>query len=491
MRSTMPKRLCATLHFLLPFALPTRPHAPDGGAAFADAATYDAHAEDTSSSRTVSFASDAATVHDTGDLAVPGVGSPAHDARRAQADTAAALAGAERALRALLTARETPAFDTLLRRARLIDSDTGDDYQRSLPHERWLSRRYGLPPIHAAQDAPLAPFMMLADGLDPSAMAADPDRTIDEAGAMTSGGVVQWACLEPAHIEVTHDRLVLAHPQTLGIDATEATHLAEEIATSATARGLYFVAPSPTRWYLGERRGTLLAGLHGASPLRAAGRSIDIWLPVDETQADAEGVAPRSSRWMGFQTELQMAWHAHPVNTMREARGARAVNAVWLHGRGTWPPPAIPDAPFSITFADAAAARGLSIAAGRPARPLPANFAALCAGLRESGHVADTPNPDEARRTQGGAGDSPPQTILIQTDALSLPMIDEDWRSWLDAFAALDQSWFAPALQALREHVIDEIRLTPCGEQAAKTLSIRRGDLLAFWRRRTFAGLLS
>ena len=34
-------------------------------------------------------------------------------------------------------------------------------------------------------------------------------------------------------------------------------------------------------------------------------------------------------------TELQMLLHEHAVNTQRQARGAPAINAVWIHGEGT------------------------------------------------------------------------------------------------------------------------------------------------------------
>jgi hypothetical protein len=33
-------------------------------------------------------------------------------------------------------------------------------------------------------------------------------------------------------------------------------------------------------------------------------------------------------------TEMQMLLHEHPVNTRRQARGAPAINAVWVHGEG-------------------------------------------------------------------------------------------------------------------------------------------------------------
>lgn len=456
----MPKRLCATVHFLLPFALPTRPQpssVPENDAGYGVR-----HADE--------------NLPEDGDRDAPSL-----PASQGGDGATAAKGGAEadRTLRALLQALQTPGLDATIRRARRVDRDPGEDFQRSLPESRWLARQYGLPPGTASQDAPLAPYMLLADGGTPDPAAA----------GVGAGTAIEWACLELAHIEVTHDRLVLSHPQSLDIPKAEASALAQEMAASATARGLHFVAPTSSRWYLGDSRGGLLTGLQGASPLRAAGRSIDIWLPIDETRIDPHGMPARSSKWIGFQTELQMAWHEHPVNVARAARGARPVNAVWLHGRGAWPPAAAADvsaAPFLATFADSPAARGMALAANTPAAPLPADFAALMTALSTRGAAADTGNAG-ATPTRAQASD----TVLVQSDALSVPMVHEAWHEWLDRFAVLDRQWFAPAIQALRDSTIDEIRLTLCGEQASTTLSLRRGDLWAFWRRRAFADLLT
>ena len=447
----MPKSPRATVHFLLPFALPTRPQTP--------------------------------SISDEG--GVPGTDKLVENAANH------AAADADRTLRALLDARQTPALDAMIRRARRVDTDAGDDYQRSLPDARWLARQYGLPSQGPSQDAPLAPFMLLADGGDPNLPSTGGAASVSASAAQTaanrSASTIEWACVEPAHIEVTHDRLVLAHPQSLDIVDAEAATLAEEMAASAAARGLHFVAPTAVRWYLGDSRGTLLPGLQGASPLRAAGRSIDIWLPIDENRLDTRGMPSRSSKWIGFQTELQMAWHEHATNEARAARGARPVNAVWLHGRGKWPAETAADArarpaPFSATFADSPAARGLAIAAKQAAAPLPRDFGAMVATVSANERGARVAESDDVAASR---------CVLVQSDALSLPMVHEDWRQWLDAFGELDRHWFVPALQALRDRAIDELRFTLCGEHAGTTLSLRRSDLGAFWRRRTFSALLS
>src|SRR5580698_5019858 len=63
---------------------------------------------------------------------------------------------------------ESPALDRLLARATLDERVIGEDFQRTLPHERWIARQFGVVNSHPASDeAPLSPYMLLADGGTP------------------------------------------------------------------------------------------------------------------------------------------------------------------------------------------------------------------------------------------------------------------------------------------------------------------------------------
>ena len=111
-------------------------------------------------------------------------------------------------------------------------------------------------------------------------------------------------------------------------------------------------APKPARWYLSSDAFGTLAG---ASPLRASGRNIEIWLPHEAHTGE------RSRAWMKLQNEVQMAWFEHPVNEAREARGLPAVNSIWFHAQGAAQPV---KSPFARVLSDAAATRGLALTAG-------------------------------------------------------------------------------------------------------------------------------
>jgi hypothetical protein len=338
---------------------------------------------------------------------------------------------------------ESAALDTLLARATLEERVIGEDFQRTLPHERWIAQRFGIVAPNAGQryadDAPLAPFMLLADGGDP--------------GAPDAGNAALWACIEPVHVRIAHDHLVLIDPATLGVRTEEARALLDTARPVIEDLGIAVQAPTPLRWYVS---GDALGSLAGASPLRAAGRNIEIWLPHEARTGE------RSRPWMKLQNEVQMAWFEHPLNVERESRGLPPINSIWLHGQGAMRPVT---RPFAAVMSDAAATRGLALASGvKPSAP-PESFAALA--------------------KDGGEG-----ATLVELDPFSAPFIEQDWARWNAALKTLEDAWFAPALDALSSGSLKRLRLTLCGDTGSVTLSVTRGDLRKFWRRRPIAALL-
>ena len=244
---------------------------------------------------------------------------------------------------------QSPALDRLIARATLVERVVGEDFQRTLPHERWVARQFGALPggAAAADEAPLAPYMLRADGGEP--------------------GSATWACVQPVHVRIAHDHLVLIDPASLELSDDEARALLAVARPLIEELGVRIEAPQPARWYLsGDGFGTLA----GASPLRASGRNIEIWLPHEAHSGE------RSRAWMKLQNEVQMAWFEHPVNEAREARGLPAVNSIWFHAQGAAQPVR---SPFARVLSDAAATRGLAMSAGVETGAPPASFGALAA----------------------------------------------------------------------------------------------------------------
>ena len=336
-----------------------------------------------------------------------------------------------------LAGLEYPALAKLVARATLGEQVIGEDFQRTLPHERWVARQFGAlsaNPAPAADDeAPLAPYMLLADGGTP--------------------GDDIWACVQPVHVRIAHDHLVLIDPASLELADADAATLYTVARPLIEELGVRVEAPTPQRWYLSsEAFGTLA----GASPLRASGRNIEIWLPHEAHSGQ------RSRAWMKVQNEVQMAWFEHPVNEAREARGLPAVNSIWFHAQGAL---RAVTSPFARVRSDAAATRGLALAAKAQVDAAPSTFGALSSALN-------------------GAG-----TTLVELDPFSAAFIQQDWGRWNAAFAQLERDWFAPALAALQTGALAALDLTLCGDTGSVTLSITRGDLRKFWRRRLFASL--
>ncbi len=325
---------------------------------------------------------------------------------------------------------EHSALSAMLARARMAERIAGEDFQRTLPHERWLARQFGVVD-HSGDEAPLAPYMLLADGGAP--------------------GGAPWACVQPVHIHIASDHLLLINPESLALAKADATALLAIARPLIEELGVRLEAPRPDRWYLSSEQFTSLAS---AAPLRASGRNIEIWLP------HATHTGERSRLWMKLQNEVQMAWFQHPVNEAREARGLPAINSIWFHAQGVLKPVT---QPFTRVLANAPAARGLATAAQVLATSLPADFSALSAPASD--------------------------TTLIELDALTTPFIEQDWASWQAAFEALERDWFAPALAALTRREYTQLDFTLCGDTTTVSFTVTRMDLRKFWRRRPIASL--
>ena len=337
-----------------------------------------------------------------------------------------------------LSGLDYPALAKLVARATLGEQVIGEDFQRTLPHERWVARQFGAlgPNASAADDeAPLAPYMLLADGGAP--------------------GDATWACVQPVHVRIAHDHLVLIDPSSLDLSDDEAATLYAVAKPLIEELDVRVVAPTPRRWYLSSHA---FGALAGASPLRASGRNIEIWLPHEAHTGE------RSRAWMKLQNEVQMAWFEHPVNEAREARGLPTVNSIWFHAQGALRPVS---SPFARVLSDAVATRGLALASQTANGPAPMTFADAL-----------------GKQQQQTAG-----ATLVELDPFSGPFIEQDWLRWNAAFAALERDWFAPALAALESGALRELGITLCGDTGSVTLAATRGDLRKFWRRRLFASL--
>jgi hypothetical protein len=241
-----------------------------------------------------------------------------------------------------------------------------------------------------------------------------------------------WSA-DPVHLELARDHLV-ALPMTAPT-ADEADALlaaANAIVDSAGAR----FERAGDRWFLITPADWQLETV----PLEAAWRSaLQDVLPAGR---DAQ-------QWSRLLNEIQMAWHQHPVNEAREARGEATINSVWLHGGGAWAK--LPPLPFSVVSSDVPELRGAADAAGVP--------------------------------TIDGEASWPDGALVVWTDALAARAL-HDWSTWREAVQTIDARLDDRPSTASTDIVLTGLRST-------LVLHCRPSDRLKFWRARPLDEVLT
>ena len=140
-------------------------------------------------------------------------------------------------------------------------------------------------------------------------------------------GVPPVAALEPiwiadlAYMAIGTDGARLGDTASLDVTEEEGRALLEAARSCLEASGFSADFVAPGRWRM---RLPPDFAFDAASPAAASVGMLEDWWP----QTDA--MRP----WRRLLNEIQMVWHEHPINEMREARGAPPVNGLWLYGGG-------------------------------------------------------------------------------------------------------------------------------------------------------------
>lgn len=299
-----------------------------------------------------------------------------------------------------------------------------DNSTRVLPHEAWLAHALGWSPAPS----------------DPKAGAAFALATLRGFGCMPTEGT--WFLIHPVHVQIARNHLLMGDQRQVLLDDVESRALFDAAKPYFDEIGKPLSYGDAQTWFM---RADDWAGLRTASPDAATGQNLNAWMP--------EGPSAPASRKL--QNEIQMLWHAHPVNTAREARALPPINSFWLWGAAaltqqTSPPIFVNDSP--------------------------AWLAALA---------------DPARR-QVGATD----IIGYQgTEALAVlgtligAGLGADWSTWLMQMAQLEREWFAPLLAALKDGRIGQLTLVLSGRDAYAEFSSSKNAQRKFWRTSTLKKL--
>ena len=322
----------------------------------------------------------------------------------------------------LARALNTPALAALLTRsagsARGVHFAANEDV-RALPHEQWLARALGA----GADGRPgFAAACMRGFGLEP--------------------GAGTWFIVNPAHIQIARSHLMMADPRHLTLAEEESRALFEAAKGFCEEAGHALAYGDAHTWFL---RADGWDGIDVATPDTAAGMDLSDFMPKGE----------RAREFRRLQNEVQMLWHAHPVNAAREARRLPAANAFW---------------PWGAADTGAQASQPLPLAT----HAVPGWLAALGARRLET--------------LDGVEGKLEKDTILVAGNAAE-SAIAADWGSWVQQMQHLEDTLFAPLLAALKAGRVRELRLVLSNREGLLETTTTAMAQRKFWRRPTLEAL--
>ena len=328
----------------------------------------------------------------------------------------------------LLRSMQTPALAMLLGRSQLDQSKHTDAFARALPHEYWLAAAAGL--VNAHQDTSPA---VVAQSL-----------------ARFDSGITDgfWFVINPVHLHIARDHLVLTDRRQLAIDDSESRELFNIAEPVFNEYGHTALFGDATTWFL---RADAWHELMTATPDAACGHNIDIWMPTGSAERD----------WRKLQNEIQMHWHDAEVNLHRQSAGKNPVNSLWPWG-GTQVRGAASSPRFQNAFLQSDS-------------------------LQYFGDVAHATRfvGDSATVIASHSADN-----LLVLDSLLAPALGDDLGEWLRQINALEVDWFAPILYAIKSGAIDGCRLILTNATSLQQRSVTRNGLRKFWRTPALSTLL-
>jgi hypothetical protein len=321
--------------------------------------------------------------------------------------------------RDLLRSCEAPALAHLLARAKsTVPTRPYSGFARALAHEFWAASHLGLVP-EPVKELHQSPAIAAA--------------------LMANLGVAQtqghWFVVQPVNFEVGMSHVSLTAVEQLALSEVESRALFDAAKPYVEENGKTLVYGDASTWFM---RADAWQDFVTSTPNTALGRNIDIWLP--------DGVQSRD--WRRLHNEVQMLWHTHPVNDQRTQRGAKAANALWLWGQSN----ARMTAPTNT----------------------------YDAVINPSAWMAAVTDKKRQYATPDSAFWGHDRALLI-LEQLIEPTLSEEWGVWLYEMQALDSTWFAPALTALKSGQLKTLRLVLTGSESIAEYTISAASLRKFW----------
>lgn len=252
-----------------------------------------------------------------------------------------------------------------------------------------------------------------------------------------------WLRADPVCLRADRDSAVLIGGELLGLSTAEAEKFVGILNSFYAEEPWQLIAPHPQRWYLQCNAAQQLQ----TTPLHTVlGQDIADYLP-----GGADAVY-----WHKLLNEIQMLLYQHSLNLEREARGELTVNSLWLWGGGKLP--ATTTARFDHVYSDDVLVRGLCQLSATPHHALPVD-------LEELSWSGST---------------------LITLEGLTHFVKQQDPFSWLDKLNTMQEVYFKPLDNALRQGKLTQLVLL---SDSNKKLTLSRRQLRRWWRRCTGAML--
>lgn len=260
---------------------------------------------------------------------------------------------------------------------------------------------------------------------------SNPDFPIAAIAATADGlevGEDYWLRADPVHLALQRDCFSLAEPAPLPVQRPHTALIITSLNQHFSQDGIMFFVGESGAWYL---RCQHAPKIKTCLPSLVLDKNIHSFLPTGD----------ESSKWLAVLNEVQMLLHEHPANLSRESAREVAINSIWLSGGGSMPQVEVLKKDADLILASSVFYQGLASLSRVKSQTLPAS-------------LADTLHTN------------------AQHVRLQLPLDDN-----------LDEHWFKPMLNALKNGNIQQLTLNLGFYEKSITVEIRPTDCYKFWRK--------
>lgn len=259
-------------------------------------------------------------------------------------------------------------------------------------------------------------------------------RLVDDTGR--PDGI--WVRADPVHLKAGLNDLMLIDSSAIPLSQHDAILLGTPLHDVFSELGWVFEIPMAKRWYL---KLDDFPDVETTELTEVRGRDVQHLMPRG-------GDRPRLDRVL---TEVQMMLHNNQHNLEREWRGEPVLNSLWFWGCGRLPD--IMNVPWSRVVSDDPVARGLATLSRTPFSSPPETAASLLEGIN-------------------GA-----DSILLVREDHQVNVSYQDFSSWQESMSDMEDRWFTPALNAVKQGDLDRVTIITDGIE----YRIGRYSLKKFW----------